>query len=379
MNCAPAPGRTSDKTSAMLQILAHLPSKPLFVLALILAAASALWNARARRRDPKTPRTSTPLYLVVGAWLLLGLRGGSWIPSGGAFAHPWKSVPIFSYGVMLGTSMVVGWFLALRLAKQDGIPGEQAGAIYMWTAVWAIVGARLLYVITEWQEFSNPLDIVLLNKGGLVAYGGMIGGFLASWYGCRKRKIHLLRWADVSAPSVVLGTAITRVGCLLYGCDYGRRTNVPWAIRFPSAAPAWQDHVANFGLDRASPVSFPVHPTQIYESLAGLAVFALVMYLRRVRKFSGEAFLGWVMGYGILRPIIEIYRGDSDRGNVGPLSTSQFIGLLSVAAAVVLLVFLLRKYKEDPTALRLWEQPLPVPAASGQPRSTRHKRKHRPG
>ena len=210
----------------MLQTLVNLPSKPLFVLALLLAVVTALLNARARRRNPEVPRSSTPLYLVLGAWLLLGLRGGSWMPSPGVWSGDWKPVPIFSYGVMLGTSMVVGWFLALRLAKQDGIPNEQAGAIYMWTAVWAIIGARLLYVITEWQEFSHPLDIFLLNKGGLVAYGGMIGGFLSSWYGCHKRKIPLLRWADVSAPSVVLGTAITRVGCLLYGCDYGRRTDL---------------------------------------------------------------------------------------------------------------------------------------------------------
>ena len=360
----------------MLQILAQIPSKPLFVLALVLAAVSAIWNARARRLDPKKPRSSTPFYLLVGAWLLMGLRGHSWIPSGGMFSEPWLPVPIFSYGVMLGTSMVVGWFLAMRLAKQDGIPGEQAGAIYMWTAVWAIAGARVLYVITEWNEFANPIDIFLLNKGGLVAYGGLIGGFFASWYGCHKRKIHLLRWADVSAPSVILGTSITRIGCLLFGCDYGRRADVPWAIRFPREAPAWQDHLAHFGLDKSSPWSFPVHPTQIYESLAGLAVFGLLMYLRRVRKFSGEVFLAWVFGYGVLRPIIEIYRGDSDRGNVGPLSTSQFIGIVSVLAGLFLLVALLRKYKADPTALRLWEQPLAV-AAEAVPTARGSQRRRR--
>jgi phosphatidylglycerol:prolipoprotein diacylglycerol transferase len=246
----------------------------------------------------------------------------------------------------------------------------------MWTAVWAIVGARVLYVITEWQEFANPLDIVLLNKGGLVASGGLIGGFLASWYGCHKRKIRLLRWADVSAPSVVLGTSITRVGCLLFGCDYGRRSDAPWAIRFPVDSPAWQDHVSRFGLDKASPLSFPVHPTQIYETLAGLAIFSLLMYLRRVRKFSGEVFVAWVAGYGILRSIIEVYRGDSDRGTVGPVSTSQFIGLISVVACAFLFFVLLKRYKADPTAARLWEQPLAVPAESGQVRGTRRKRKH---
>jgi prolipoprotein diacylglyceryl transferase len=360
----------------MLQILVQLPSKALFVLALLLAVGTALWNIRERRRHPDRPRGSTPYYFLVGAWLLLGLRGGSWIPSAGIFKTDWKPVPIFSYGVMLGTAMVVGWFVALRLAKKDGIPPEQAGAIYMWTAVWAIIGARLLYVITEWQEFGSPFDVFLLNKGGLVAYGGMIGGFFASWYGCRKRKIHLLRWADVSAPSVVLGTGITRVGCLLYGCDYGRRTDVPWAIQFPPDAPAFVDHVANFGLDQNALASYPVHPTQIYESLAGFALFGLLMVLRRVRKFSGEVFVGWVLGYGVLRSIIEVYRGDADRGFVGPLSTSQFIGLLSVVAGGILLYFLHRTYRADPAALRLWEQPLaPTAKPPESKRGSRRKRR----
>ena len=361
----------------MLQTLVQIPSKALFLLALGLAVGTALWNVRARRRDPELPRSSTPFYLLVGAWLLLGLRGGSWIPSAGALSGEWKPVPIFSYGVMLGTSMVVGWFVALRLAKHDGIPSEQAGAVYMWTAVWSIIGARLLYVITEWKEFASPLDVFLLNKGGLVAYGGMIGGFCASWYGCHKRKIHLLRWADVSAPSVVLGTAITRVGCLLYGCDYGRRAapDLPWAIRFPPEAPAFHDHVSNFGLDKNALASLPVHPTQIYESLASLALFGLLMYLRRVRKFSGEVFLGWVVGYGVLRSLIEVYRGDADRGSVGPLSTSQFIGLVSVVAGAVLLFFLLKRYRADPTALRLWEKPLAVAAKPAPQRGPRRKRR----
>jgi len=362
----------------MLPILVHVPSKLLFVLALLLAAGSAFWNARSRRRDPEIARSSTSFYLLFGAWLLLGLRGGSWLPSVGMFGRPWVPVPIYSYGVMLGTSMVVGWFLALRLAKSDGIPSEQAGAIYMWTAVWAIIGARVLYVITEWHEFASPLDIVLLNKGGLVAYGGMIGGFLASWYGCRKRKIHLLRWADVSAPSVVLGTAITRIGCLLFGCDYGKRADLPWAIRFPHGAPAWTDHVSHYGLDQNAPSSFSVHPTQIYESLAGLFLFALLMYLRRKRRFSGEVFLGWVMGYGILRPVIEIFRGDSDRGAIGPLSTSQFIGLFSLVASFFLLLALLKKYRADPPALRLWEIPLPVASGVGGGTASAHGPRRKP-
>jgi phosphatidylglycerol:prolipoprotein diacylglycerol transferase len=353
----------------MRPVLLQLPSKLLFFVALVLAAVTFVRDRQTRKKDPKAPASSNPLYLVIGAWALMAFRGGSWVPTGAAFSHPWLPVPIHSYGVMLGTSMIVGWFLAMRLARQDGIPEEQAGAVYMWTAVWSIVGARILYVIANFGEFEHFFDIFKVWNGGLVAYGGMIGGFLASWYGCHKRGIALLRWADCSAPSVVLGTAITRIGCLLYGCDYGHKTDVAWAIRFPKApplgappAPAWLDHHQNLGLPTDAAFSFPVHPTQIYELLAGLFLFALLMYLRKVRKFSGEVFLGWVIGYGILRPIIEIYRDDKQRGSVGPLSTSQFIGMVSVVLGLALLVQLVRRYRQDPEGSRLWEAPLPAAA-----------------
>ncbi|HSS39765.1 MAG TPA: prolipoprotein diacylglyceryl transferase family protein, partial [Polyangia bacterium] len=234
----------------MRPILVQIPSKLLFVVALLVAAGTFVRELILRRRDPSHPFSSTPLYALVGAELLIGMKSGSWTPSAAGFALPWTPVPIYSYGVMLGTSLVVGWFLAMRFAKQDLIDQQAAGTIYMWTAVWSIIGSRVLYVLTNLGEFDSIWGMLAVNRGGLVAYGGMIGGFFASWYGCHKRGIPLLKWADVSAPSVVLGTAITRVGCLLFGCDYGGRTNVPWAIRFPGpnplapqGSPAWQHHV----------------------------------------------------------------------------------------------------------------------------------------
>jgi phosphatidylglycerol---prolipoprotein diacylglyceryl transferase len=345
----------------MRPILVNIPAKLLFVAALALALGAFLRDVIRRRRDKTVPWSSTPLYGLIGAELLIGFKSGSWVPSAAGFAQAWTPVPIYAYGVMLGTSLVVGWFIAMTLAKKDGIDQQEAGTIYMWTAVWSIVGSRLLYVITNIDEFDSVTQVVMVNRGGLVAYGGMIGGFLASVYCCRKRGIPLLLWADVAAPSVVLGTAITRVGCLLFGCDFGARSNLPWAIRFPQHSPAWNRHVELYQLSRGAEWSFPVHPTQIYESLVGLFLFAMLMLIRKYRTFSGQVFLGWVLGYGILRPLIEIVRDDDQRGNVGPLSTSQFIGLVSVALGIGLFISLLRKYRRDPDSLRLWQH-VPVKA-----------------
>src|SRR5215213_3806601 len=178
----------------MRPVLVQLPSKLLFVVALVWAIAAFVLERRRRAAAPdpaKVPRSSTPLMLVAGAIALMGLRGPGFIPTPATFTVPWQPVPIHSYGVMLGISMIVGWFLAMRLAKQDGIPTETAGNIYMWTAVWSIVGARLLYGIVMHREFTSIFDVFKIWQGGLVAYGGMIGGFLASWYNCRKAGIEL--------------------------------------------------------------------------------------------------------------------------------------------------------------------------------------------
>jgi phosphatidylglycerol:prolipoprotein diacylglycerol transferase len=349
----------------MRPILVNIPAKLLLVLALVLAVAALVRDLVRRRRDPSARVGSTSIYLLIGAELLIGLKSGSWVPTAsGILDQPWTPVPIYSYGVMLGTSLIVGWFLTMRFARQDGIPQEDGAAIYMWTAVWSIIGARLLYVVTNFSDFESITEIFMVNRGGLVAYGGMIGGFFASWYGCHKRKIPLLKWADVASPQVVLGTAITRMGCFLFGCDYGARSSVPWAISFPgpntqapNGSPAWQHHVRDFGLSRDATWSFPVHPTQIYEAMVGVLLFAFLLLLRRYRKFSGQVFLGWVLGYGILRPLIELVRDDDQRGNVGPLSTSQFIGIVSVMFGIGLLLHLLKRYRKDPGSLRLWQQP----------------------
>jgi prolipoprotein diacylglyceryl transferase len=357
----------------MRPILVNIPSKALFVALLVVAAAIFVRDLIRRRKDPSQSFGSTPLYLLAGAELLIALKTKSPIPGTDTFSEPWTPVPIYAYGVMLGTSLFVGWFLALRLAKQDGMDRKDTEAIYMWSALWSIIGSRLLWFFTT--PGVSVSEIPMINRGGLVAYGGMISGFLASWYGCRKRGIPLLKWADVSAPAVVLGTGITRLGCFMFGCDYGARSELPWAVRFPGpnalaphGSPAWQHHVQDFGLPRTAEWSYSVHPTQLYEALVGLGLFGLLMLIRRYRRFSGQVFLGWVLGYGILRPLIETVRDDEDRGLYtlpllhAQLSTSQLIGLTSVVLGLILLAVLVRKYRQDPAGLRLWEL---APAGGG--------------
>ncbi len=264
-------------------------------------------------------------------------------------------IPIYSYGVMLALSLVVGWHLTLTLCERDGMDRQLMGRCYTWTAVAAVIGARVLYVIVNFERFDSFIDIFKVWQGGLVAYGGFIGGFVGAALFCRLHGIRLLAWADCAVPSLCTGLMITRVGCLLFGCDFGRPWSGPWAITFPSTSPAYHQQLEKGLITAAAVRSLPVHPTQVYESLNGLLLFCLVMIVRRYRKFSGEMFVAFTMGYAILRYIVEDLRADEQRGGIGPFSTSQVIGACTFGAGLLLLAFLVRAWQRDPQSMRLWE------------------------
>jgi phosphatidylglycerol:prolipoprotein diacylglycerol transferase len=277
-------------------------------------------------------------------------------------------LPLYSYGVMLGLSLVVGWHLTLKLCEKDGLDRQLMGRCYVWTAVFAVACSRLLYIWTNRDRIDSFFQIFKVWEGGLVAYGGFIGGFLGSFVFCRWKRVRLLAWADCAVPSLCTGLMITRIGCLLYGCDFGKPWGGKWALRFPAGSPAFNQQRMEGLLPPDAAQSLAVHPTQIYESLNGLILLGLVFLVRRYRKFSGEMFVAFTMGYAILRYIVETLRADEQRGMIGPVSTSQFIGICTFLAGAVLLLWLWTRYRKDPQGMRLWENGLgmiaSVPAAA---------------
>ena len=178
------------------------------------------------------------------------------------------AIPIYSYGVMLGLSLVVAWYLVLWLSDKEGFHRETMANTYVITAIVAVVMSRVLYVLTNLDEFESITDWVSMRRGGLVAYGGFIGGYLGSWFYLRAQKLRLMPWADIGIVGVAAGLAITRIGCYLFGCDYGQPLSASapeWLKKvgsFPhwpegtlsvgSGAPAWVEHVRTRGLDPSS-------------------------------------------------------------------------------------------------------------------------------
>ncbi len=310
-----------------------LPQMPLNVwwgLA-IIALISLVSAALGARRGDKSSVWSGLFVAVLAA------GGGYYFRDVTVEQH---SLPIYSYGVMLGLSLVVGWTLTLTLAERDGLPKETMANCYIVTAVAAIVGARLLYVVTNLSEFHTVADVLALRRGGLVAYGGFLGGFLGSWAFLSRNGIRLLPWADVAAPSIASGLLITRIGCYMFGCDFGKRLpeGAPELLKKLGTFPHWPAGTIEHGdgapaflrqmdLFRGTPLaaqitkageSLPVHPTQIYESLVGLGLLGLLFWQRRYQKFRGQVFFLLAFAYGFFRFVLEIIRDDVERGEYGP-------------------------------------------------------------
>jgi phosphatidylglycerol---prolipoprotein diacylglyceryl transferase len=330
-----------------------LPQRPL-MLWWALAAVCAIAVVYALLGLRKKDRASAAMAIVVAA-------------GAGTAAYAFReskyeaaNLPIYSYGVMLGLSLVVGWYLTLTLADRDGLPKETMANCYVITAITAILGSRILYVVTNPDEFKTFADFFALRRGGLVAYGGFLGGYLGSWLYLRKHKIRLMPWADVAVPSLASGLLITRIGCYLFGCDFGKRLPeaAPALLKklgtFPhwpagtleggDGSPAYVKHLDAFrGTDTGAQIlssgaSLPVHPTQIYESLVGLFLLAILLWQRKHQKFRGQIFFLFAFAYGYLRFVLEVLRDDSERGEFGPLIAEHWMisgSLLIMAVAFV--------------------------------------------
>jgi phosphatidylglycerol:prolipoprotein diacylglycerol transferase len=290
-------------------------------------------------------RTGALDLIVIGALALVsGVVGGVLFR---AQHFTLEGLPIYSYGAMLCASLVVGWFLSLELGVRAGLPRELLANCYFLTAIAALIGARLLYVLTNLSEFHGLVEMLAVRRGGLVAYGGFIGGLAGSFCYLRHRNVPLLPWADSAVPSLASGLLLTRIGCYLFGCDFGKPlpSDAPrWLKRlgtFPrwpdnlldgAGSPAWLQHVNERGLSVTSQASLPVHPTQLYESAVGGALLILSLWLSKRRHFRGEVFFAFTFAYGYLRFLLEVARDDTERGSFGP----AFREHLSVPALLVL-------------------------------------------
>ncbi|MBI3544444.1 MAG: prolipoprotein diacylglyceryl transferase [Deltaproteobacteria bacterium] len=235
--------------------------------------------------------------------------------------------PVHSYGFLIAVGFLLCVWVSKREAVRLGLPGERIVDLGFWSLLVGMIGARILYIMTLWSQFmEHPREMLYVWEGGLVFFGGPLACIpFFFWYTSHYK---LPRWKvlDIGAQALPLAHAFGRLGCLSAGCCHGKATSMPWGIKLYTE------------LVEPSLRGVSIHPTQLYESISLLGLWYFLRRLRFRARFDGQIACAYLILYSIIRSVIEIFRGDSIRGFVIPdiLSTSQFISLIVVIAAIAL-------------------------------------------
>lgn len=258
-----------------------------------------------------------------------------------------------TYGVLMVTALVAGIYTVLRLGKREGFDSNRLFDFSTWLIVVSLVGAKMLLILTSWRFYwDHPGEVISWStfQAGGVFYGGFIAAVLfALWY-VRVHQLPTWKVFDVYVPAVALGLGVGRIGCFAAGCDYGKPTTSFLGVVFTNS---WSHQITGV------PLSVRLHPTQLYESVASLAIFGILLWWFRRKNYDGQVFVLYLALYAVARFFLEFLRGDEDRGFVFNhlFSTSQFIALLALTAAAGLTVYFHRRRGEPGLA------PQDLPAA----------------
>lgn len=241
------------------------------------------------------------------------------------------SLKLYTYGFFVALGFIIAIWFTKRNARFYGVPDQMVSDLFLTVLISALAGARILYVLINIDAYrDNVLDIFKIWNGGLVFFGGFIGGALGAIIFLRIKKMDIWKTADVISPGLALGHSVGRFGCLFAGCCYGKSCSLPIAITFTNP-------------DSLAPLNIPLHPTQLYMIASNFVLFLILLAIQRRKRFNGMVFLSYIMLYSVFRSIIEFFRGDF-RGNFffDFLSLSQGIGLLVSCIALIFMIIKLR-------------------------------------
>jgi len=222
---------------------------------------------------------------------------------------------IYTYGLLIAAGFLAALWLVGKEATRRGLDPKPFQDLGFLVLIGALVGSRLFYVLIEWEHFvAHPLEVFEIWKGGLVFYGGFVCAALLALWQVRSRRLPLWTTCDVVAPAISLGQTFGRLGCFFAGCCFGAHCELPWAVTFTDPR----------GL---APLNVSLHPTQLYSAATNFAIFCILYFLARPRqRFEGQLFGLYLTLYPAARFTIEFFR-DDPRGALGPLSTSQALGI----------------------------------------------------
>jgi phosphatidylglycerol---prolipoprotein diacylglyceryl transferase len=257
---------------------------------------------------------------------------------------------VHTYGVAIAAAFLIAIFVGTRTAARSGEDPDKVRDLCFWLLVSSLVGSRLLFLVTNIPDYvrlcreeHDCTRALRVWEGGLVFYGGFFAALALAWWYTRRYKMNFWRTADILAPSVALGHFFGRLGCFAAGCCWGAEAHgvaLAWAARFPADSLAFQDYAARGALPSGAELTPPLHPVQLYEAGGELALFFALYLLGRRKRWDGQVLVAYLVGYSILRFVVELYRGDAVRKFVfAGLSTSQTIAIAAAALGVALLAW----------------------------------------
>lgn len=242
-----------------------------------------------------------------------------------------------TYGCCMALGFFVAWQVLVYLCKRVGRPFESIGNLLIALMASGVVGSRIAYVIEHWHtEFaSRPMDVIRVDQGGLMFYGGLILATVVFACWCMFKRENPLAVGDLLCVAIPVGHAFGRIGCFFYGCCYGKQSASALAVSFPRGSPAWYEQLNLGQISSMAKESLPVLPTQLFEAAANALLFAVLFAF--YRRFRGGTTALYLIGYAVIRFSMEYVRGDP-RAAVGPFSISQTISIALLVAGFVLAV-----------------------------------------
>lgn len=240
---------------------------------------------------------------------------------------------VYGYGLMIALGIAAAYIAAEYRARKQKLNYDHVFYLVIWCVVGGFAAAKVLFWITEWKTIAQDPGFMLRTMpDGFVVFGGIIGGIITGYLYCKAKGLEFLKYFDLMMPSIALAQGFGRIGCLLAGCCYGNKTGCPVSITFQNSDFA-PNHV-------------PLIPTQPYSSLLNFIHFFILLYVARHKKADGQVAACYLIFYSAGRFILEFFRGDLERGSVGMLSTSQFIGIFTGIAGVLLFIMAGKRHKK---------------------------------
>jgi len=240
-----------------------------------------------------------------------------------------------TYGLLVAIGIVVGFQVIRHWAKKMSLPENQIQDLVFYTVIAGFIGARLFYVLENWNNYrTDILGVFRIWEGGLVFYGGLVAGIICVLVLAKIFRINLWRLADILVTGLAIGHFFGRLGCLSAGCCYGRPAPTGLGITFTNP-------------ESLAIVGIPLYPTQLMEAVLVLLLFFLLWFILKKNVAAGITFSIYLVGYGLIRFFVEFYRGDFPRVYFWGLSLAQFISVLAIILGIGLFNYFLFRPDEN--------------------------------